>query len=354
MIDASGIGVYLKNILGGLIGTCQITLLGDPAKLTQFQRQVSIIPFYEPIYSIKEQLGLRKLIPSCDLFWSPHYNVPLLPIKGKKRVVTIHDVYHLAFSSQLSLPQRVYAKLVISAAVKLSKRIITVSNFSKNELIKYTAVPATKINVVHNGVNSDAKIGNINELQFKYKLPKQYLLYVGNVKPHKNLRKLLEAYLLLDKALQEQYKVVIVGKKDGFITGDTALFNWIEEQPGLANKIIFTGFVADEDMNSLYHYASVFVFPSIYEGFGLPSLEAMVNNCPVAVSNASCLPEVCGNAAVYFDPLNAQNIADSITRILTDDQLKNELVAAGKKHVAEFTWQQAIKQHISIFNELLS
>lgn len=351
MIDASGIGVYLKNILSGLVGSFQLTLLGDPIKLKTYESEAQIIPFYEPIYSIKEQLGLKKLIPDCDVFWSPHYNVPVLPIKAKRRIVTIHDVYHLAFSNQLSLVQRIYAKVVINAAVKLSDIVITVSDFSKAEILKYTACSVEKIKVIHNGVKDTAVHSDFKKLHSKYNIPDRYLLYVGNVKPHKNLRKLLEAYLLLNTELQQEYKVVIVGKKEGFITGDSALFDWIKEQPALSNNIVFTGFVDDEDMDALYQYASAFVFPSIYEGFGFPPLEAMVNNCPVAVSDRSCLPEVCGNAALYFDPNNAQDIASCITRLIIDEGLKNKLVTLGRNHVSNFTWNHAIQQHIGVFKE---
>jgi glycosyltransferase involved in cell wall biosynthesis len=352
MIDSSGIGIYLKNILDRLPLAYKITLLGDPQKLSLYRANVKIIPFCEPIYSIGEQFALPKLIPKCDVFWSPHYNIPLLKIKADKRLVTVHDVYHLAYGNQLSIMQRLYSKIVINAAMKISNHIITVSGFSKNEIIKYTGINSEKVKVIHNGVNTDITINHFASLKQVYNLPDKYILYVGNVKPHKNLRKMLESYLLLSETLQQQYKIVIAGKRDGFITGDKALFTWIYNTPTLSTNILFTGFVADKDMDTLYHFASAFVFPSLYEGFGFPPLEAMANGCPVLVSNLSCLPEICGNAAMYFDPNNAVDICNVLTQVLLDVPLKESMINKGKKRVIDFSWTKAANDHIRMF-ELL-
>lgn len=354
MIDASGIGVYLRNILDNVVDVHEVTLLGNPDKLAQYRLKAEIIPFLSKIYSIKEQLQLPKIIPACNLFWSPHYNVPLLPVKAQKRIVTIHDVFHLAFAKQLSLAQRVYAKVVINAAVKLSKHILTVSEFSRTELIQYTGCEASKVSVIYNGVNHTRQYQSFEMVCHKYQLPVSYILYVGNVKPHKNLKKLLEAYLLLNSVIREKYKVVIVGKKDGFITGDQALFNWVEHEPLLADNIIFTGFVDDADMDTIYHNASLFVFPSIYEGFGLPPLEAMENGCPVVTSNIGPMPEICDNAAICFDPLDTLEISKKIDEVLTNDPLANQLRNKGKARSNMFHWDRSAQQHLKIFDEIFN
>jgi glycosyltransferase involved in cell wall biosynthesis len=240
----------------------------------------------------------------------------------------------------------------MAAAVKYSNKIITVSEFSKSELLRYTRSKSDKIKVIYNGVDHENKINSIEKVREKYNLPDKYILYVGNVKPHKNLKKLLEAYLLLDATLYQQFKVVIVGKKDGFITGDLALIDWIDNTPKLATSIKFTGFADSEDMNTLYFNSSVFVFPSIYEGFGLPPLEAMAKRCPVIVSNKSSMPEICGEAALYFDPFNEQEIANQITIVLTNPTLQTRLIEKGIQHSSKFTWEKAGKYHIDLFNSL--
>ncbi|WP_222431576.1 glycosyltransferase family 4 protein [Mucilaginibacter achroorhodeus] len=353
MINHSGIGTYLRMLLPAIISKFEVTLLGDPSLLGSYYPNVAVVDFPASIYSISEQLKYRKVIPVCDLFWSPHYNAPLMPVKALKRVVTIHDVFHLAFASQLSLKQKIYAKLAFNLVSKLSNRIVTVSHFSKQEILKFIKVDQSKINVIHNGVEQQAKLVDVNNLKAKYQLPDNYILFVGNVKPHKNLKNLANAYLALPKALQDRYKLLVVGKKDGFITGDDNLFDMISSNQALSDNLHFTGYVDNDDMATIYNNAAVFVFPSLYEGFGLPPLEAMVNKCAVLASEIPVLHEVCGEAAVYFDPENAEDIASKIEWILNNDQERETLIAKGAERVKLFDWQQSAQKHIELFNQLI-
>jgi glycosyltransferase involved in cell wall biosynthesis len=353
MIDASGIGVYIKALIEPLSIKFNLILLGDPTKLTAYQSLASIIPFTTAIYSIAEQLQFANLIPSCDIFWSPHYNVPIFPTKAKIRVVTVHDVSHLALQKHLNLKQKLYAKYVMGRAVKLSKNVITVSDFSKDEIVKYTCCSPEKITVIHNGVKQANAIKDIQPLKMKYILPDQYILFVGNVKPHKNLTLFLKAYLLLSADLQSKFKIVIVGKKNGFIIADETLMTWINSHEILSKNVIFTGFVADEDMDAIYFNASLFVFPSIYEGFGLPPLEAMLNNCPTLVSDIKPHVEVCGDAAFYFDPFNEVEMSKYMADILTNPRVSNQLRMKGKERVKLFDWKIAAEKHIELFSQII-
>jgi glycosyltransferase involved in cell wall biosynthesis len=353
MLHHSGIGTYLKMLLPYMCAEFEVTLLGDAEQLKQFNATASIIQFNAPIYSIAEQRQYRQVIPASDLFWSPHYNAPLLSIKASKRITTIHDVFHLAFFKQLNIKQKIYAKLVINRAVTASDALITVSNFSKKEIIKFTRAKADKVNVIHNGVKQTAVIANLAAITVKYKLPSKYILYVGNVKPHKNLKGLVNAYLRLPVHIQQQYKIVVVGKIEGFIIGDESLLNLIDSQPLLKQNVIFTGFVNDDDMDVIYAAASLFILPSLYEGFGLPPLEAMLNECPVLVSNQNSLPEVCGEAADYFDPLNYGDMVMQIEKVLSDTILRENLVAKGKERVKLFTWANSAALHIELFNRII-
>ncbi|MET3978612.1 glycosyltransferase involved in cell wall biosynthesis [Mucilaginibacter sp. UYP25] len=353
MIQHSGIGMYLRMLLPIILPKYNSILLGDPALLSAYSDSAKIISFLPPIYSISEQKQYRKLIPKCDLFWSPHYNVPLFVVQARKRVATIHDVFHLAFIKQLSIKQKIYAKLVINRALSASDQIITVSNFSKDEIIRFGSAKGADINVIYNGVKQYPMVGNWKDVKAKYKLPSQYILYVGNVKPHKNLQTLAEAYLKLSEELKETYKIVVVGKIDGFITGDEDLLRIINNNDILKRSIVFTGFVDDDDMDTIYAKASVFVLPSLYEGFGLPPLEAMLNKCPVLVSNQNSLPEVCGDAALYFDPHDPADIAAQMEKVLSDQGLHSSLVTNGTKRVKYFTWDKSAQQHINLFNKLI-
>lgn len=351
MLGHSGIGTYIKSLIGGLGKTFDLTLIGNTAELGMYAPGAHIIPFTAPIYSIKEQFLAFKSTPA-DIFWSPHYNIPLLPMRAKRRIVTIHDVYHLAYYHHLSKAQKAYSKIMIGAAVKMSDAIITVSEFSKKEIIRYTGCPTEKIHVIYNGVRKNSVIRLKEELQAKYRLPEKYILFVGNVKPHKNLKKLLEAYLLLPGQLREEYKIVIAGKKEGFITGDRELLQWADADAGLRSNIFFSGYIDEEDMDSIYHYASLFVFPSVYEGFGLPPLEAMQNSCPVISSGAASMPEICRDAVLYFDPLSASSICEKIENVLTDPSLRESLIKKGIEHCISFSWERSIEEHEVLLSSL--
>ncbi|GGH18059.1 glycosyltransferase family 1 protein [Mucilaginibacter phyllosphaerae] len=353
MLHHSGIGTYLRMLLPYVLAEFSVTLLGDPEVLKAYSGEAAIIPFNAPIYSIEEQKQYKSIVPHTDLFWSPHYNTPVFAVKAKKRVVTIHDVFHLAFFKQLSIKQKIYAKLMISRAVKASDAIITVSNFSKGEITTLAHAKPGKITVIYNGVKQKPLTGVFETVAAKYKLPAKYMLYVGNVKPHKNLKGLVAAYLKLSTEIQQQYKIVVVGKIEGFITGDESLFELINKN-NIKDHIVFTGFVNDDDMDTIYAGASLFILPSLYEGFGLPPLEAMVNKCPVLVSNLNSLPEVCGDAAVYFDPQDYDDIALQINKVLSDPSLSKGLVMKGTERIKLFTWADSARQHIQLFKKLIN
>jgi len=218
MLNSSGIGRYIKELIPYLKDEFKLILIVSSKDADSIDSDIDTIILDAPIYSISEQLQLPLKIPKCDIFFSPHYNIPLLPIRAKQRVATIHDVYHLAFADTLSIPQRLYSKFLIDRALKLSDTIITSSHFSKNEIIKYTNT-TRDIEVVYSGVNRDIfrVILDDNALlsvRAKYKLPEEFILFVGNLKPHKNLSRVLLA--LKDR----DYNLVIVGKRANLIIFD--------------------------------------------------------------------------------------------------------------------------------------
>lgn len=351
MHNASGIGTYIKNIVPFLISKFDITLLGRTNEIQKYEwsKEVKIIDCSSKIYSIKEQFELPIKIPKCDIFWSPHYNIPLLPIKAKKRVVTIHDVFHLAFYNTLNLKQKLYTKIVINQAVNRSDIILTVSEFSANEIKKYTNTKKD-IHVIYNAIDHKKfkVIKEKSKLDFvrkKYSLPQEFILFVGNVKPHKNLKNLLLAIKNIE------INLVIVGKKEGFITADKDITNIIERY-NLKNRIIFTGYIEDEDLPIIYNLATLFVFPSLYEGFGIPPLEAQACGCPVICSNAASLPEVCGNSVIYFNPYDVEDIKEKIELVLNNKELQNELKLKGFENVKRFSWEKSAIKIIEIIEGL--
>ncbi len=357
MINHSGIGTYIKILLPNLVNKYNLILLGNREILSDFDwyEKVQVKDCNSNIYSITEQLELPVKIPLCDIFISPHYNVPVLPIKAKKRIVIIHDVYHLAFRHKLSMLQRFYSRFLINFAVKHSDEIITISEFSKSEIVKYTGVNGNKIRILYPGFDIEKKIINENDRELtekKYILPENFILFVGNIKPHKNLKNLLLAYEILIKSNISQ-KLVVIGKKEGFITSDKEINGLLEKNEALANNVLFTDYVEQEYLMNIYKMADVFVFPSFYEGFGIPPIEAMMAGTPVIVSREASLPEICGDAALYVDASRPEEIAEKIEMVLTNEALKSQLILNGSRNVLRFTkekfqfgWQNIIDENL--------
>ena len=351
MHKASGIGTYIKSILPFLVEKFEVILLGSRAEIQNYawSKGVKILECKSKIYSIKEQLELPLKIPKCDIFWSPHYNIPILPIRAKFRVVTIHDAFHLAFYDTLNFMQKIYAKTLFNQALNRSNIVLSVSNFSRSEILKYTKTDKN-IFVVPNAIdekrfNHHCDSNTLEAAAKHYSLPNDFVLFVGNVKPHKNLKNLLFA---LEKT---NLNLVIVGKKDGFITGDSTISEIIQTKT-LGNRIFFTGYVKDADIATIYNLAKLFIFPSLYEGFGIPPLEAQACSCPVVCSNAASLPEVCGDSVVYFDPNDIEDMRNKIQTVLNDKNLQNELRLKGFENIKRFSWERSAKQIIEIMESL--
>ena len=353
MVHDSGIGTYIKNIIPFLLKNFEVVLLGNVEKLSIFKSsgRFKVIPFNAKIYSIKEQLLLPFLIPKCDIFWSPHFNSPMFALKAKKRITTIHDVNHLAFNSGMSKIKKMYAKRLYLNAVNKSNFIITVSEFSKQEIVKYLHVDATKIKVVFGGVKD--VFFEPSNTSSTLDLPNKYILFVGNIKPHKNLITLLKAYAKFSKSFRAEYKLVILGKKEGFITPDREAFKFIEDNH-LEDNVVFTGYLEDALIPQIYKKAALFVFPSLYEGFGLPLLEAMASKTVVLSSNKTSLPEVGLDNVLYFNPLDIDELQKVILRIIEDTALQELQIKKAYKYSKSFSWKKSADSHITLFKEVLN
>ncbi len=355
MINHSGIGTYIRNLVPNLVNKYNLILLGNREILTRFSwsETVRIIDCKSRIYSLKEQLEIPLKIPACDIFICPHYNVPVLPVKARKKIVIIHDVYHLAFSDQLSLLQKLYSRFLINYALTHFDKTVTISRFSESEIVKYTGINREKLTVLYPGFNFKSATLNKDKedlIRKKYSLPERFILFVGNIKPHKNLKNLLLAYkILLDRNIK--IKMVATGKKEGFIVSDEGIKTIMNENKVLADNVLFTGYIDGDLLPGIYKMADVFVFPSFYEGFGIPPIEAMAAGTPVIVSREASLPEVCGDAALYCDASAPKDIADKIEMMLTQENLRNDLIKKGKLNVTRFTKDNFDQGWINIINE---
>lgn len=309
----SGIGVYIRKLTPYLAKTFQTTLLVSEEGQSWCEG-IDQILFKAPIYSLEEQLNYSKVIPKCQLFFSPHYNVPLSKTRANQHIVTIHDTCHLVFGSFL---QKLYAKIVMKKALK-ADQIITVSEFSKKEIERFFG--PKNICVLSSGVDQSFFQPKpfSKKVQEKYQLPSKYALFIGTQKPHKNLLTLVKAFSKVDLPL------VCLGKD----------LKAVEE----------------EDLPFVYSMADLFIFPSLYEGFGLPPLEAMCCGCPTAVAHAASIPEVCKDASIYFDPKDEKSILKSVEKTLS---AKKELVQKGYQRVQSFAWDKVAEEHIKVFQGLI-
>ncbi len=306
-------------------------------------------------YSAAEQLKLPKQLrkEKCDVIHFPHFNVPLL--YRKPFTVTIHDLTLSLFAGRKMRKwhHKLAYNLTIKSATKRAKKIVAVSEHTKKDIVKHLHIPKEKIQVVYNGV--DPKFKLIRELEKltptlkKYKIEKPFLLYTGVWRSHKNLPRLIEAFNILRKEKRLDIQLVITGKPDPLHPEVKEAVKNLQ----LEEDVIFTGIVSEEELIHLYNAASIFVFPSLYEGFGLPVLEAMSCGTPVAAANTSSIPEVCGkDNAVLFNPKNSQEIAESITMLYKNVEMQVALIERGIRRSSEFSWRKAAEEMFKIITHV--
>jgi len=240
------------------------------------------------------------------------------------------------------LKQLIY-RWVIKRVARKSVRVIAISGFTKNDVAGYAGIAKDKIVVTYEAADKISEpVEPVLELDGQ-----QFILYVGRPLPHKNLDRLVEAFLLV-KQTHPDLRLALVGKRD-------ILYERLEKKvkkQGIGG-IVFTGFVSEGQLRWLYENTAAYVFPSLSEGFGLPGLEAMIHGAPVVSSNATCLPEIYGGAAHYFDPNDIQDIAAKITEVLSDERLREDLIRKGYSQIKKYSWAKMAAQTLEIYNQVL-
>jgi len=344
-------------------------------------------------YTLKEQIMLPFLIwrEGIDLMHFTHFNVPILT--PTRFIVTIHDLILTKFptvrASTLSpwiyKLKNFFYKIVIWTAVKRARKIIAVSEFTKQDIIHKFKVRPERVVMIYEGVSgnfqfsylrqgfggqaifnfqlADANVSEINNEKLESGRPNsqfpipnsQFLLYVGNAYPHKNL----EGLIKIMPGLREKFpdlKLVLVGKEDYFYkrVKDFARSLNLFKEGDDNSPVIFPGFVPDEDLKNLFASASAYVFASFYEGFGLPPLEAMSQGCPVASSKESCLPEVLGQAGLYFDPRSEDDMIEKISQLLSDEKLRADLIRLGYEQAKKYSWDKAVRETVEVYRGVVS
>ena len=354
-----GIGTYIRNLLRQLARLDRDTQFivvsrpSDSAALGSLGANFRIVPANAGNYSIAEQVKVPIVLKreAVTLFHAPHYVLP--PLVPCRSVVTIHDCIHLMFPQYL--PNRfafTYARASIAFAARRATRVLTVSESSKRDILRFVDLPPEKIDVIYNAYDERFGIEPCEEdvirVRERYQLHDQFVLYAGNVKPHKNLGRLIEAFNLVRQRGLDNLKLVLIGDE---ISKYAALRRAVHRHQ-LHKYVRFLGYLPEETLAVMYRLAAVFVFASLYEGFGLPPLEAMASGTPVVTSNLSSLPEVTGDAAVLVDPYDPRAIADGIYSVLTDDSLRRSLRAKGLARARQFSWEQSVRRVHEIYRQV--
>lgn len=349
-MDGAGIGTYLHNILPRIVAaraSWQFTVITTrpstrTAALARYEN-VEFAPCRSTIYSLSEQAELPTRAPRrASLFWSPHYNIPILsraPI-----AVTVHDVAHLALPEFFpGVAKRFYAKRMFAAVRDRARAVMFDSDFTAREFERLVGRPRLGCTIP---LGVDESWFNTSTQPAAAKRP--YLLFIGSVKPHKNLPALMAAFERVAGSIP--HDLVVIGATRGQRTIDHSA---LASGARLGHRVKFLDRVDDAVLRGYVQRATGLVFPSLYEGFGLPPLEAMAAGCPPVVSNAGSLPEVCGDAALYCDPLDVDDIARQLMRIVSDESLRCSLIQRGRLRAAEFTWAQAAERTLGVLESIL-
>ncbi|OGB73593.1 hypothetical protein A3K24_01970 [candidate division Kazan bacterium RIFCSPHIGHO2_01_FULL_44_14] len=361
--QAAGIGTYTEELVANLIR------LDTEDKFTVFvlPEVAEFFPLYAanlekravrfPHYTYSEQFLYPRALSRAglDLIHYTNFNSPVW-FRRIKSVVTIHDLtlWFYPGRKQTSWFRRIIYRYVIRQSCLNAARIIAISQGTKRDLVKYLGINPDKIDVVYEAAPKryqpveDPK--KVEMVKTKYNISRPFFLYVGQQRHHKNLARLVRAFALLRHRYDIDYQLVLVGKADPLASEIPALI----KQLNLQDAVILTGYVADSDLPYFYSEAEAFIFPSLYEGFGLPPLEAMASGIPVLSSNTSVMPEVLGEAALYFDPTNIEDIAQAMYKLATTFRLQKELRDKGFRQAKKYSFARVAKETLAVYRRALT
>ncbi|MFA5270025.1 MAG: glycosyltransferase family 1 protein [Patescibacteria group bacterium] len=313
-----------------------------------------VVPFRHYTYS--EQFLYPNILKRAglDLIHYTNFNTPIF-FRKIKSVVTIHDLTLWFFPGRKqkgAIKQLLY-RIVIGRACRNANHIIAITEATKQDIVKWLKIDPAKITVVYEAASERyhqlIQPANLEQVKRKFNITKPYFLYTGQWRAHKNVIRLIRAFALLRRRYQLDHQLVLVGKVDSVYPQVMATI----KELGLQDDVVLTGYVADDELPYLYNGADCFVFPSLYEGFGLPPLEAMACGAPVVSSNVSCMPEVLGDAAIYFDPLSVEDMAKAMAEVGKNYTLKRELRAKGLRQAKLYSFDRMAEETLAVYRKVL-
>ena len=313
-----------------------------------------------PCYSWQEQILLPKLLMKykLDLVHFLHFNIPIL--YRKPYIVTIHDLILLEYPTRRASKlnwimykiKNLAYRLVILNAINTARKVITISEYTSQSIIRHFKLPQHKIQMIYEGVDLE-RFNPLNAQEFEFSKfgisPQKYILYVGNVYPHKNIERLVNVFYKLQKdKLDKDIKLVLVGKKDYFFE---LVMHQVKEL-GLEKSVLFPGYVSDEQLISLYEQCLFYVFPSLYEGFGLPPLEAIAMGAPIVISNSTCLPEIFGEHVEYFNPMSEDDMQNVIYNFIIDKTRRENQKKYHQSILSKYSWADMAESTKKMYNTI--
>jgi glycosyltransferase involved in cell wall biosynthesis len=363
-----GVGTYIRNVvrtLGRLDRETTYFLIGSPAKVKEIGAlppNFHTVPLAEPERSLKSFREFRTAVKrlQCDLVHIPNlFSVPRA--LSCPYVMTVHDILeHLSRAREQTGFWRSLHFQLTKRVLHGAARIFAVSNFTKLEIEKLFNIPPGRIEVVYNAIDerllrTHAHPADRQLIVERYQVTYPFLLYAGRISPHKNVVRMIEAFSALKTELEKDQlfpdlKLIIIGDD---VSGNPDLRRTVIRS-GVQNDVRFLGFVPIEVLRTFYDAAKIFVFPSLYEGFGLPPLEAMAHGTPVVTSNVSSLPEVVGNAAVLVHPENVFEIMRALHRVLLDQPLREKMKERSCRQAAKFSWEKSVRRMMDVYHETLT
>lgn len=358
----SGIGTYIQQLTAHLFALDKnneyYLFLLDQAftKYKTPNHNVHKIKTAAYWYSYAEQTKflwqLNKF--NFDLMHFPHFNAPIF--YNKLRITTIHDITPKFFPGhkQKSWYRKKAYELTIKSSLKKSAKIFTISQNTKNDLIKYFKVTPEKIAVTYLGIEPQFKkitdYAKIKEIKAKYGITKPYLFFISTWRNHKNFQGLIKAFSILKNKYKLDYQLVLGGLEDPHYPNISQTINKSEHK----KDIITPGFISDQELPLFYNAAEIFIIPSYYEGFGIIGLEAMACETPVISSKITSLPEILGEAAIYFDPHNPAEIAQKAKEVITNQELKNQLINKGLEQTKKYSWQKCAQETFTLYQKIIN
>lgn len=354
--EKGGIRVYTLNVLEKLFQIQNnslefILIYTSPEYIGTFSRYPNVREIFvkAPNKLFWDQIIIPRIIrrEKIDLIYNPKLSIPILT-KAKK-VLMIHGAEQFAVKSAFKRHDRIYVRIAMPLYGFIADKIITNTHMGVDDLSKYLHLKKDKFVAIHEGVHNRFRILDEFEkarVREKYNLPDKFILYVGGLTPLKNFGRLAQAFDLL--AGKYDHHLVVTGFKRFKFQQELKVVEKLTNN----NKINFCGFVPDEDLPGFYNLADLFVFPSLYEGFGLPVLEAMACGCPVITSTTGCTKEVTADAALLTNPYNINDIADKIELLLTKQELRNDLIKKGHIRVKNFSWEKCAAETVNVFQSL--